>query len=110
MTDDPLISPAEVRAMFPGRWRTDASLAAGTRSGTAPGGRVPVSANRAAYRLSAVLEFKATEEGRRAELRTQMQARAAHARATWLAMPAEERRRRQRAGRQAEPASAEVTP
>lgn len=80
----PLMLPSEVRrrAFEAGvrDWRKDTSLAAATRRGDGPPGRVPLSGNQAAYDRAAVEEWLEVEKVRRAEKLAAMQARAAHAR------------------------------
>jgi hypothetical protein len=63
-----------------GRWRTLAALAAGSRRGTAPSGRVLVSPSRAAFSRASVEAFFADEERRRGERLETLRARAARMR------------------------------
>lgn len=79
-TQPPLMSVEEVLAVSGGRWKSARSLAAASRRGHGPGGRVVLSSNRAAYDRAQFLAWLSADEQRRAERLAAMQARAAHAR------------------------------
>ena len=79
MTD--LVPVAEVLALGGGRWKSAGTLAAASRAGSGPGGRVVLTANRAAYRRDAVERFFAEDSARREATLSKLRANAAKARA-----------------------------
>lgn len=75
-----LLSVDEVRALMPGRWRSAQSLAAASRRGSGPPGRLLIGSSRAAYVKAEVLRWLAGQAAvEEARLRT-LRARAAIAR------------------------------
>lgn len=76
-----LMTPAEVCALLGYRWHSPQTLAAASRRGHGPGGRVLVSPSRAAYVRDEVMAFLAREAAAEPARLAALRERAARARA-----------------------------
>lgn len=79
-TANDLMSTEEVRGLLPGRWRSPQSLAAASRRGSGPPGRVLLGPSRAAYDRREVLAWLAAEAARETERLATLRERARIAR------------------------------